>query len=342
MGYRYIGSKARIAEAILDYVGEPPREGGRFIDSFSGTGIIASTAADRGWHVNVNDMMKNALVMSEASLISKNEVPFQSFGGYKNVLNYLNSLNGEEGFFWREYSPASARFIDNERKYFTESNAMKLDAIVRQIHEWKLNGVISSKEFSLLMSDSISAVNNVANIAGTYGCFLAKWTAQSENDITLIPSELREKPVDYIVSNLDVFDVPSNPNDIVYLDPPYTKRQYASYYHILETMVVGDEPKVEGVAGLRPWKDKASVFCYKLKALKALTSLIVKQDAHRVVVSYSNEGHVQLDELVEGLSSYRAVNIVDIGTIGRYRPNKKAVENESKVKEYLIDFMRNE
>ena len=27
-------------------------------------------------------------------------------------------------------------------------------------------------------------------------------------------------------------------------------RQYASYYHILETIVSGDEPLVEGVAGL--------------------------------------------------------------------------------------------
>ena len=87
MGYRYIGSKARIAEAILDYVGAPNLDGGRFIDSFSGTGIIASTAASRGWNVTVNDMMKNALVMSEASLLSKEEVSFQAFGGYKNVFN---------------------------------------------------------------------------------------------------------------------------------------------------------------------------------------------------------------------------------------------------------------
>ena len=40
--------------------------------------------------------------------------------------------------------------------------------------------------------------------------------------------------------------------DTVYLDPPYTKRQYAAYYHILETISLGDEPIVEGICGIRP------------------------------------------------------------------------------------------
>ena len=217
---------------------------------------------------------------------------------------------------------------------------MKIDAIVKQIHEWKRTDLISEKEFSLLMSDAISATNNVANIAGTYGCFLSKWTAQSESDIHLSLSRLRTKPVDYIVTNLDVFDAQSLEEDTVYLDPPYTKRQYASYYHILETMVIGDSPQVKGVAGLRPWKDKASVFCYKLKALEALTNLILQQRAKRVVLSYSNEGHVKLESLVDNLMPHGSVSVVDVATIGRYRPNKKAVEKESSVNEYLIDFRR--
>ena len=49
--------------------------------------------------------------------------------------------------------------------------------------------------------------------------------------------------------------------------PADTKRQYAAYYHILETIAHGDEPVVEGITGLRPWKSKASDFCYKRRAL---------------------------------------------------------------------------
>ena len=34
--------------------------------------------------------------------------------------------------------------------------------------------------------------------------------------------------------------------DAVYADPPYTKRQYAAYYHILETIAAGDRPLISG------------------------------------------------------------------------------------------------
>lgn len=159
---------------------------------------------------------------------------------------------------------------------------------------------------------NISASNDVANIAGTYGCFLSKWSSQATNDIVLAPSVLREKKVNYVSSNVDVFELSSNVDDVVYLDPPYTKRQYASYYHLLETIVCGDEPLVNRVSGLRPWKEKASVFCYKTKA-------------YRVVISYSNQGHIILENLLDELKPYGKVELVEISTIGRYTPNRVAV-----------------
>ena len=70
MGYRYIGSKARIANDIIQYLGVPQTEDGYFIDAFSGTGIVASKAADAGWKIKINDMMHNAAVISEARLLS--------------------------------------------------------------------------------------------------------------------------------------------------------------------------------------------------------------------------------------------------------------------------------
>ena len=337
MGYRYIGSKARIAEDIITYIGKPSDDG-FFIDAFSGTGVVAEIAAENGWNVIVNDMMKNAVVMSEARLISSNEVSFEALGGYQNTIELLNDLPGRQGYFWREYSPASKEIVGIERKYFSENNASRIDAITQKIHDWKSNNVITEKENILLLSDLISAVNDVANIAGTYGCFLSRWTEQAKNSLRMEMSLLRQKEVLYRVSNKDVFELQSRKNDTVYLDPPYTKRQYASYYHILETIVQGDEPEVEGVAGLRPWKDKASVFCYKRKALKALSDLIIQQNAERVILSYSNEGHVDLEELLDILKRHGDVELTSLSTIARYTPNKTAVENNSEVNEYIIDF----
>lgn len=339
MGYRYIGSKARIANEIIKCLGAPTADDSYFIDAFSGTGIVASKAADLGWNIRINDMMMNATVVSEAHLLSEEDVNFSALGGYVEAVKKL-SVARKEGFIWREYSPASALQVGIERRYFNEDNAQRIDGATNLIHAWKREGVISDKEFSLLLATLIFAVNDVANIAGTYGCFLSKWTQQSMNQLNIIPLELRRNAVNYSVSNLDVFQVNSRVCDVVYFDPPYTKRQYASYYHILETIVRGDEPIVEGVAGLRPWKDNASVFCYKTKALKALVKLVISQKADRVLISYSNDGHIQLDEFKKELEKTGYVEITEIGTIGKYRPNQIASSSGSDVNEYLIEYRK--
>lgn len=154
MGYRYIGSKARIADEIITYLGKPSSPEARFIDGFSGTGIVASKAADIGWQVVINDMMKNAIVMSEARLLAECDVPFIKVGGYDKALAELNTLDGCEGFIWREYSPASKELCGIERKYFTEQNAKKIDAIMCKVHEWRRKGIIThiqQKRFLLQM-----------------------------------------------------------------------------------------------------------------------------------------------------------------------------------------------
>ena len=117
----------------------------------------------------------------------------------------------------------------------------------------------------------------------------------------------------------DVFDVPTAAHDLVYLDPPYTKRQYASYYHILETVALGDEPEVEGVAGLRPWKDRASDFCYKTRALKTLSHLVHSLKSQRVLLSYSSEGHICMQDMKAELSKIGKSTMHPLGAIGRYR-----------------------
>ncbi len=338
MGYRYLGSKARVVDDIMCIIGTPNDDHFRFIDSFCGTGVVASAAADYGWQILINDFMVNAALMSESRLLANSDVSFAEFGGYVEAVSVLNQLPGKEGFITREYSPRSLDLVGIERRYFTEINAKKIDATTEAVHQWRQDGKINDKEFALLISDIILATNSVANIAGTYGCFMSKWTNTAQISFHLNPRPLREKPVNYEVMCEDVFDVPSCENDIVYLDPPYTKRQYASYYHIQETIAQGDCPKVEGVCGLRPWDDHSSVFCYKKKALDSLISLMSEQNAEVVYLSYSDEGHIDLDELKHRLDAIGETTVHSLGSIGRYCPNKVALDNGNSVHEYLVEF----
>jgi adenine-specific DNA-methyltransferase len=284
----------------------------------------------------LNDHLISAVTMAHARLVSRYDAPFRSLGGYSKTLERLNATKPVRGFLYREYSPASEKHAGVARLYFTEANAARIDGIRKQIAAWHTREAISVAEERLLIGDLLLAANRVANIAGTYGCFLSHWSTQSREDLTLRPRKLFPEPVDVQTTIADVADVKVSPDDLVYLDPPYTKRQYAAYYHVLETITAGDEPRVSGITGLRPWQEKASDFCYRTRALRALLHLVEKQAVRRVLLSYSSEGHVALQPLADGLSTLGHVSVVPLKEIGRYRPNRAARDAGSAVTEYLL------
>ena len=341
MTFRYIGSKSRLIKQIAIHIGRPPQGDGFFVDGFCGTGVVAEAAADLGWNVRINDILYSAVISAESRLISQEKARFMKLGGYAKAIDRLNMVEPKQGFIWREYSPASLDVCGIERRYFTQINAARIDAMRSLIMDWKESGTINDMEERLLIADLFGALNRVANIAGTFGCFLSRWTSQSQDKIVMRCRDLRVKSVCVEATVGDVFDIQSNPKDLVYLDPPYTKRQYASYYHILETVGLGDEPKVEGIAGLRPWKDRSSDFCYKSRALKTLSLLMQKMKGQKMLLSYSNEGHICMSDIKAELSKIGKLAIYPLGVIGRYRPNKMASSNASDVQEFLVVMERN-
>lgn len=335
MGVRYIGSKARVADVIVGLAGES--SGGRFVDAFSGTGAVAAAAADRGWAVTVNDALPSAVAMSIGATVGSGNVPFIGLGGYAHAIACLNAVTGQPGFLHSEYSPASAQTGPVERRYFTEDNAARLDAMRAQVGTWSQAGLITAVEHELLIADLIQAANAVANISSTYGCFLKNWSPNALRPIRILERELPSRTTNLDATVGDVFAVTTTEQDTVYLDPPYTKRQYSAYYHVLETIHAGDSPEVGGVTGLRPWRDKASDFCYKTRALDALTRLVLGTKARQILLSYSSEGHVPREHLINALSEVGRVTVHEVKTIGRYRPNAQASAKAQSVDEYVIE-----
>lgn len=340
MAVRYIGSKARLVGAIARFIGKPRAHSKAFVEPFCGTGVVAEEAARLGWSVRLNDHLHSAVTISEARITCADEVRFAFLGGYESTLAQLNALPGRRGFVWREYSPASACEVGVGRMYFTEDNAAKIDSIRARIARWARSKTINRKEECVLLADLLLATNCVANIAGTYGCFLSHWTAQAREPLKLTRRTFFNRRVRHEVFVGDAADVSVAPEDLVYLDPPYTKRQYAAYYHILETIALGDRPCVGGITGLRPWREKASDFCYRTRALRALRALIERMPAQRILLSYSSEGHVPLDPLCEELSSVGSVEVHRLMDVGRYRPNRAASDAAAAVSEYLLCIER--
>jgi adenine-specific DNA methylase len=84
----------------------------------------------------------------------------------------------------------------------------------------------------------------------------------------------------------------------VYADPPYTRDHHSRFYHVLETLAVGDEPAVSmsnlgggGVASRGIYREQRhqSDFCIKSRAPAAFDALyaLVRQLEVPLVLSYS-------------------------------------------------------
>ncbi|HVM80399.1 MAG TPA: DNA adenine methylase [Stellaceae bacterium] len=337
---RYIGSKARVSDALLDLIGPPRTPGERFVDLFCGGGSVSKAAAARGWSVHTNDHLVSSVIIARAQLLSAKQLSFDRAGGYERVIKLLNTAAPENGPIFREYSPSGLSRAGEIRKYFTETNAQKIDGVRAAIENQFRSGRFGEHERTLLIADLMCAANSVANIAGTYGCFLSRWTAPALSEFRMVPREIPRELPPSTLSVLDAFEFCDERADTLYCDPPYTKRQYAAYYHLLETIALGDDPYVVGISGIRPWEHKASPFCYRRRALHAFEDLLNTKRARRVFISYSSEGHVKLEQLVAALGRFGSLQVHNLQTVRRYAPNEVSRQGPKEVREFLLQLDR--
>ncbi|MGY0271554.1 Dam family site-specific DNA-(adenine-N6)-methyltransferase, partial [Limosilactobacillus fermentum] len=87
--------------------------------------------------------------------------------------------------------------------------------------------------------------------------------------------------------------------DIAYIDTPYTVTQYISAYHMLETIAKYDYPTIKGVGGKRERGDKNSLYARKKTVKEQFEDLFRQLQFKYIIVSYSNQGLLDLKELVE-------------------------------------------
>jgi adenine-specific DNA-methyltransferase len=260
---------------------------------------------------------------------------------YNRVLALLNSTPGVDGFFYGNYSPGGTQALETPRRYFTDSNARRIDAIRMTIRDWRMGGLLDECEHSQLLKDLMYAVNDVANIAGTYGYFLSRWHDRALFPIQLTRSSIPTGRVDHIVTREDANQLARSIHvDLAYLDPPYTKRQYSAYYHILETIAEEDEPGISGKSGLRNWGEQASEYCYKRRAAGALDDLVTHLDARHILLSYSEDGHIRHEEIMSILSKYGNPTFQEFGS-PRFKSNSGGHKTrEVKERLYRVDVRR--
>lgn len=324
MSYRYLGNKTRLTDWIVGTIGTVLRAGGTIADPMCGTAAVSAALARAGYSVTAADALTFPVHHARTRLLAKKPPAFKPLGGYEAALRWLDSATPIEGYFFREFGsggrPANGR---ESRLYFSADNAAHIDGIRQIIKEAADGDSIDEVEHSVLLHHLILATNRVANISGTYGYFRRTLSGPALQPLRFEPIEFEPTPGDHRVLQGPVEELgPQLDTEAVYLDPPYTKRQYAGNYHVLETLAREDEPVAAGDGGLRPWTDQASAFCYRRSAASAFHETLTKLDARHVFVSYSEDGQVQGDELHAVLSEFGKVTVHAQPHV-RYRSNDR-------------------
>jgi len=349
--YRYIGNKTKLLPHIIERTHDLIGNNGTVADIMAGTGSVSLELRKYGYAVVASDVMTYSyhhlvtnLQIGEypnfIGLVSHNIITRGSQTPYTDVLQYLNGLKPKKGFFHREFSPDGIPLNGCPAlKYFTSTNAAKIDAIREKINEWIDCNYITAIEESLLKHTLIMAVNEVANISGTYGYFLSDFKKNACDDVLLRPATIySENSTGHSVrlgfaENLAGLITA----DLCYIDPPYMKRQYAANYHILETIARGDFPEAIGKSGLRDWWAQHSMLCTKTRGLQSFEKIMSEMHCNKFLVSYSEDGLFTLEQLEECFGKIGTVEVQQID-YNRFRSNNSKLPQ--KLKEYLISVER--
>jgi adenine-specific DNA-methyltransferase len=360
MGFRYIGTKTALVEAVVRHISDLAPPGATVADLMAGTAAVSTALRASGYRVIANDVMTYSYHHARVALLFTAPPRFRGLSGflsthddrgiqeslfaptpYERTLDALSRVPPLHGYFFKELSlagrPANGA---PPRNYFTPANAATVDAVRCKIGEFRRKKLITTLEHSLLQHDLIMAANDVANIAGTYGHFLSKTVERATFPLrlTCTPLQMRaDRGWHKVFREYAETLAPRLECDVCYIDPPYMKRQYAANYHVLETLARGDSPEAIGLSGLRPWRDQYSDFCTKTRIRGAFQRLFRDIRCQHFLVSYSEDGLLTLDELAGVMGEFGTVNGIELINKRFKSHDRKASPH---VTEYLLHLRR--
>ena len=280
------------------------------------SGIVGRYFKTRGYKIIANDIQYYSYVLNRHYIGNHKELNFAKLTkeipalksidvkNRKNfVCNYLSDLKGVKGFIYKNYCLGGTKDKEELRQYFSDENGMRCDAIRQKIENWKEQNLIFDDEYYFLITSLVESIDKYANTASVYGAFLKKLKKTAQNNLILKPAELIINDQEHEVFNEDINEIAGKvKGDILYLDPPYNQRQYATNYHMLETIAKYDNPKIHGKTGLREYQNQKSLYCSRTQVKKVFKDLILKAKAKYIFLSYNNEGLMTLGDIQETMS----------------------------------------
>ena len=341
---RYLGNKTKLLSFIEDIIRKYEIKGNVFADLFSGTGVVGDYFKSE-YEIISNDYMYYSKVIGKAKLLNNTPPTFTKFNKTYNLspFDWLNKkeYKSQDNFFvYKNYTPVG------DRMYITEKNAIKIDGMRLDIEDFYESCIIDEKEYFYLLASLIENIPRISNTTGTYQAFLKFWESRALKEFILEPLDMKQ--CESINENNTVYCANSNDlvrqikGDIVYIDPPYTTTQYTNSYHLLETVARYDYPEIFGKTGRRT-KREFSNYSNKQQAFYEFEDLFRQIQFEHVLVSYSTQSIIPIDELVDLAKIFALDNKVYIETneYREYSTNNSSYKGDGeKLKEVIIYFRK--
>ncbi|MGX3021194.1 Dam family site-specific DNA-(adenine-N6)-methyltransferase [Ursidibacter sp. B-7004-1] len=271
---RYLGNKYKLLDFIRGVVEEHCPDVNIVMDIFSGTGAVASAFSNK--MIMTNDLLYFNYIIHYAWFIAED----YSEQKIIDLIEEYNHIETDENNYVRR------NFADT---FFSANNCSKIGFIRENIEKRYQNNQLNFKEYSILITALLYAMDKIANTVGHYDAYRKKSVNHSFLELPVI------LPSKHLNQNNRCFNANANQLvgeiqcDLLYLDPPYNSRQYCDAYHLLENIARWEKPDVFGVARKMDRSKLKSDYCTK-EAEKAFAELIEKANAKYILLSYNNMG----------------------------------------------------
>ena len=329
---RYLGNKESILTEISDLLESQGllKDGFTFFDAFCGSGSVADYFKSY-YDIIINDNLTWSVIYTKGRVCAP-ACTFEKLGF--DPFEYLNSSETiVQGFMYKNYAPT-----ESARMYFTPQNAGRIDFFRKQIEDWKNDDLLSEEEYCYLIACLIESVSDVSNTAGVYGAFLKKWDSRATKRIVFSKVDFRpERYKSVRTYNSKIEDIIEEVEcDILYLDPPYTQNQYGTQYHLLETLVLDDNPSISKVTGSRSTAPMRSDWSKEYKANILFDRILAKTKAKYIVLSYNNDGFMSKEYIEAAMKRYGKPETFVCKKIAYKKYQNWKSQNENKHFEYLF------
>ena len=333
---RYIGSKQKVLQFLDSTLSGYIKPGDRFFEAFAGTGIVSQHFSEK-YNLNLcgGDISKYSKTLY---MILNFKEAFQDLSFFWTCIDEIINHPKKPGFFVQEFSlSGSPQNFPTARNFFHVKSAETIDSFKDYV---KTNTQLTPLQKDVLLFFLLAYSCKNANTTSVFGAFLKTppkhlpFTRSFCEHIvksiqTLHPASEARFYEGHVLTNLDRIE----PQQLIYMDPPYSTRKYESNYHILNYVVDLDfQPSMikENSKTALPKIQIENPFGSKKGTEQIFKDMILKgaQKSRVLAISYNTDGLIQ-EEWVNSFCQEQQLSLITHKLdYKRFKSNNNAVNTK--------------